>query len=301
MKPYFTLRRLRFVAITCLLALLGSCNDEAYLDSPKPKDLTASYIRSIEEAYQSAQEYMENDNHMSRSDRMLKDVCTVNVISESSRLGRAGSDTLLYAFDFENEEGFIIVAAPRNINAILAVTESGNFNSIETLTNPGFQYTLNATKNYVSNIWEIDTTKIRPQKYMYKDSIVKNIKQTPRLQVQWGQRYPENIFAENKVAGCVPVAIGQVLSFFEEPCNISYHFPLKDISNENLNWTDVKKHSVSNLDYEPDPNQLWLHNLNYNCTDSRHKTIGRIIREAGYLSSTNYMLPNGSGASYQGA
>jgi len=48
------------------------------------------------------------------------------VTTPSTRSG-AGSDTLMYVFNFENNDGFSVIAANRAVDPVLAVAEKGNY------------------------------------------------------------------------------------------------------------------------------------------------------------------------------
>lgn len=100
-----------------------------------------------------------------------------------------------------------------------------------------------------------------------------NTSQSPLIEVQWEQGWPENIFAPNGIAGCTPIAIAQFLSVFEKPNSITYSFPNRDIENETLNWTSLKKHK----DF-------------YSCTCSYfvHLSLARLIREIGQRTNSDY-------------
>lgn len=71
----------------------------------------------------------------------------------------SNTDTLLYVVDLEDEQGFVVIAANRAVEPIMAVTEKGSFDSPEVQSNEGFQSFMAAANNYVSN----DTFNLRPE------------------------------------------------------------------------------------------------------------------------------------------
>ena len=141
-----------------------------------------------------------------------------------------------------SEEGFILIAAPRNIESVLAMTEKGSFNSFQTYSNKSFQYALNAAKDYANNALS-EPSKVEPiDKRVFKtvDSIVENIKSGPRVNVAWDQLWPAGLYFANHISGCVPLAISQILTFFEQPKSLNYIFPERDKNYETIDWSDIK-------------------------------------------------------------
>lgn len=247
---------------------------------------TVPQIRSVDQAIEIANEFLSAGSVGSRSNSEIK-VSNV-ILSDITR--SAGTDTLIYALDIENNNGFVLVAAPKNVEPILAVIDEGSFNDPKNLENKSYQMILEETKDYVANLSSnripidpdpIDTTKmeITPASDFYHVYIA-NIVREPLVNVQWGQSWPENIFCENSIAGCTPIAIAQMLSYFELPKSINYTFPGKDISSENLNWTTIKQHKSIYDCY---------------CSYASHRTLARVVREIGQRAYTDYSQEDVSG------
>ena len=255
----------KFLLLLATSVLFFSCAEQfEYPTVNETHDkTTVSQIRSVDQAIEIANEFLSAGSVGSRSNSEIK-VSNV-ILSDITR--SAGSDTLIYALDIEDNNGFVLVAAPKNVEPILAVIDEGSFNDPQNLENKSYQMILNETKDYVARMSIIDipkepdpdTTKMEltPASDFFDSYLVK-IDRKPLVKVQWGQSYPENIFCENKVAGCTPIAIGQMLSYFELPKSINYTFPLKDINSENLNWTSIKRHKSI---------------YDCNCTNANHKTL----------------------------
>ena len=251
---------------------------------------TVSQIRSVDQAIEIANEFLSVGSVGSRSNSEIK-VSNV-ILSDITR--SAGTDTLIYALDIENNNGFVLVAAPKNVEPILAVIDEGSFNDPKNLENKSYQMILEETKDYVANLSSnripidpdpIDTTKLSldlriPEIVnVYTTKIIRE----PLVEVKWDQSYPENIFCQNNIAGCTPIAIAQMLSYFELPKSISYSFPEKDINSEVLNWSTIKRHKSI---------------LNCNCTYTNHMTLARVVREIGQRAGTDYSDPQASGTSF---
>lgn len=280
----------KLFSLIAISAILFGCSEQP--DTPPVIDVKDSqqttHIRSIDQAIEIANNFLAAGSVSSRSNANLK---TANIImSEMSR--SSIGDTLIYALDIEDNNGFVLVAAPLNVDPILAVIDKGSYNDPINLENKSYQMILNETKDYVArtsaaNIPKIpdpDTTKmiITPASTLHTVYDI-NISQEPLVEVQWNQNNPENIFCSNGIAGCTPIAIAQMLSYFELPKSISYTFPGKDISSETLNWASIKQHK--NI-YE------------CFCSYEIHLSLARLVREIGHRAGSDYSNPDATGTSF---
>ena len=271
------------INLIILLLLVGCTHDESihYQETIKS---SASKTRSIEDAINIANDII--NNIPSRSNN-LKISSVHTILSDQSRATRP--DTLIYAIDIENNGGFILIAAPKNIEPILAVIDEGSYEDPANLENEAYQVTLSQLKQIITVQAEIIPPSIpigpldpilKPHEY-WDTLTTHQFFSGGKVEVAWNQRYPENIYAPNKIAGCVPVAIAQILTYLEYPKSINYTFPNCDITSENLNWNEIKKHKRS------------VRNLSENCADCKalnetHYTIGRLVREIGHVANAQY-------------
>lgn len=67
------------------------------------------------------------------------------VISDVSRSSLC--DTLFYAFDIESEGGFIMIAAPKCVEPILAIVEGGSFDNPDNDENDSYQFVVENIKD----------------------------------------------------------------------------------------------------------------------------------------------------------
>jgi hypothetical protein len=201
----------------------------------------------------------------------------------------------MYVVDHGNNEGFTIVAAPKNIVPVIAITESGDFDSEETESNESFQYALSAAKEYISigldSIYNgpvdlIAQFKTERAYLMFLGS--------ENLSTKWNQGWPENVYCANSIAGCVPVAIAQTCAFFKEPSGVSLTFSGKDKNYQSLDWTDILKHTKSDTKYYPTESYISSHLSSCEASDSSHYALARLIRQIGEDASANYTT-NGEG------
>lgn len=276
---------------------LASCSESV----EQPDDIInaaprLSKYRSVEDAIQIADKVLAAGEVGSRSGIAPKIAnCAHIVVGAQTRSGDA--DTLLYALDIEDDGGFVLVAAHKGVEPIMAIIDSGSYLDSQNQDNEAYQETLNLIKNYVSMQAVADPNGLHvigdPNKPLppiftiaaYYDTIKVNRVHEPVVKVAWNQAWPENIYAPNGVAGCVPVAIGQALATMEKPDKITYTFPERDVNTEILDWKEIKKHLRSGNNNSC---------VTCTATQSVHNTIGRFIREIGHLANADY-YEDGSG------
>ena len=269
-----------------LAVMMAACSQEG--DSPVMPQQEASgaktAIRSVDDAMSVAAQVADLGTQ-GRGARQLVDKSKVAIVTSRSSRSGAG-DTLMYAIDFEDEQGFVLVAAPRCVEPLLAVTEKGSYTSYETSQNKGLQFALEAAQEYVTA-----KSVIQPPitSMFYNDTIsCENTKIPARIPVYWGQGWPENKFCSNKIAGCAPVAMAQVLTYFKSPTTINYTYADRIIDSETINWNDIIKHKSSLPKSNPTVAEVTKHSNSCLLSGSGHNTIGRIIRQMGQLSGSKY-------------
>ena len=276
----------KLILPTLLLILMGcSENELTNLVSDKYPDAHVVKNRTIEEAAEIANQLLANGITITRNNADITLNPKPHIVS--SKMSRSqNSDTLLYAFDLVDKNGFILIAAPKNVEPIMAVVETGSFEDVSSNNTPAFQTTFDLMTNYVYmssrgedglHDWTINPT--LPTNPHVSMRIIRNWE--PSVEVVWGQRWPEGFYAPNKLAGCVPLAIGMALSVFEKPYEITYTFVGRDLDKEKLDWREIKKHKQSSGFYS-------------GCEvcsvsdDATHNTIGRLIRQIGEIVKVNY-------------
>lgn len=291
-------RKLITVLILAIAIISCSQQDEPiYVADSTATDIeNLSPMRTPQDAADIANALMSQQRISGRNARIITASEAIAVTSQVH--SRSEVDTIMYAVNFGDNEGFVLVSAPTDVEPILAVTEHGDFNSETSLKNEPFQAALSMAKNYVistSSIGDLDpsipptfdSTRwiLKPQGYSKTEKY--DMKKF-NLTVEWGQGWPENIYAPNKVAGCVPVAVTQILSFYEKPKLLKYNFPEKDCESENADWPSLKKHKRIYLTYEPHDLDIDYHCTSCEADLQTHIRLGRLVREIGYQCHATY-------------
>lgn len=143
-------------------------------------------------------------------------------LSSSTRSGE--SDTLFYVVNFADSAGFALIDADTmSARPLFAVTEKGNYTPGE-VTNTGFD-------DYVSLLWTklppavIDTSCLIPPRQRVEQYWQTLGEVESLIPVQWDQGWPYNKFCPSNpeidgslcAAGCVAVAIAQIMAYHRHP------------------------------------------------------------------------------------
>lgn len=272
--------------IVSFLLVLTACSQNEMPEMPSQPQLSEVSIpgRSVADAIEIACSVKDIPSTMSRSDLNV----SVKAITRNSSRSES-SDTLIYVVEFE-DNGFVLVSKPMTVKPVLGIVEEGAFDDAATQSNEGFQDVMSNAKLYVEAISTASSSgplPIDPRPVFYNDTTVVSEKVPARIKAKWNQYWPENIYVPNKVAGCVPVAMAMILSYFEEPKTMPLTFDGADKSTLALDWTKLKKHVTSLAYKNPSESQIATHIRI--CADlETHKDLGRLVRQLGHLSGSNY-------------
>lgn len=117
-----------FLSVVASLLMVSCTSDNDF----EQKEPISSDIRSLNEALKIAQESLDilNEEYETRGIPQIRSInpkkCKI-VRSGSTRSSEGANDTLMYVFNFDDEQGFAIVSAPKNAEDLLAITEIGSF------------------------------------------------------------------------------------------------------------------------------------------------------------------------------
>lgn len=281
----------KILYFSALVMALASCTSQ--IDDLRPlnsnENIARNSKRTISEAIDIAKEASSLIATNSRSYANIDEQDVI--VIQSSRSRDSNADTLMYVVNNADNDGFTIIAAPTNVTPIIAISENGTFESDETSSNNGFQYALNAAKIYVENESSISTDSITPNITESKSFL------PPRILVQWGQGWPCNIYCSNEKAGCVPVAIGQICTYFKSPEQISLTYSDRDQDIQELSWSMINNHLKTSYMLSSLNSNQTIENIHLKsciATKDAHYAIGRLTRQLGELASSRYTEKDGT-------
>lgn len=273
-----------FLFLSVILITACSKNESFESVSIKDDSQNNTYTRSYKEALEIAERSISMlHSNVSNTRGLVKkrriDYSNVKTYTNcaKTRSGSIGIDTLIYVFNFEDNEGFALVSASKRTEALLAVVDKGHCSPHEESEIQGLKTFIELAKKYVSNTTESPILR-RPVGPIVetRDSIIYAYQEVgPYLSVNWGQIQPEGEFCPNGIAGCANTALAQVMSYYGYPTSINLTYPNADQSNLILNWTDMKAHATGHS--------------RSSCVDqTTHDTIGKLLRQLGKLSYSVY-------------
>lgn len=201
-----------------------------------------------------------------------------------TRLTDDNYDTLMYVFNFYDDQGFVVVSGSKNTCPIIAITEKGNYDSEVSSCIEGFDYIMTAAKVFVSeslkqepHLYETTRVPILPINYTLLEQKGKFIN------TMWGQYDIEGADCPNGVAGCANIAMAQLMSYYAHPTSIDINYfkdnSILEIDNYALNWNGMKEHGVRHSD---------IPLLECIATEPCHTMITRLCRQLGVTSNSEY-------------
>ncbi len=143
-----------------------------------------------------------------------------------TRNGESQADTLMYVFNFEGDNGFAVIAANRTVDPVLAVVENGNYTYGEQTGVENFDFYMDAMVLELKDRVKppiFDTLIALPS---FKTVEVDEERHCdPLVPVNWDQDGVYGAYADNGIAGCVAVAMGQIMTYHRHPSSITTTYP----------------------------------------------------------------------------
>lgn len=235
MKQFFTLWNRSALLLAALLLGAVSCSktevEELPAAGPEPQQqrIVLTPTRSYEEALALAQRsiaIVDGPATRARSPRTIRSTRGQCVTAPATRNGESQADTLMYVFNFEDNNGFAVIAANRAVDPILAVTESGNYTYGEQTGVENFDFYMDAMVSELGSRVEppaFDTLITIPS---FKTVEVNEDRHCdPLVPVNWKQDGFFGEYADNKIAGCIAVAMAQIMAYYQYPNSITTTYP----------------------------------------------------------------------------
>lgn len=284
-------KKLPVLFIAAVILSISSCNDETYTQADIKVEQQLKKESIIAETAIKARNYFfETDSRKSITVSGIDYITTYSTRSTDI-------DTLIYIVNFADNNGFAVLSAVDKDDPVYAVSDKGNY--ISGGDNPeGVEFYMQNAKALIG--FERDTTnKIitpgDPSHLQYVELIkdtLNYVKVKPRVQVHWGQ---EGIYAKycehyaysynHGATGCVPTAIGMVMSYFKYPWAIKIDFD-ENVPEENLrlDWYEMIKHTYtqSNCDGQ---------SLGFcQASNIAHDQMAKLLRQLGHLGNATYNI-----------
>ena len=289
-------RQIKYSCVVVLLFFLSACTREdriiSSLGGNGSQNKTITYVRSLDEAKELAiaASYMLGNDTKS-SDRVFSDQKCI--FGTSTKSYGASVDTLMYVFNYEDNEGFVIINANKRMDPFVCIVEEGHFFSERNNGNPAFDQYIHDVKEiiqqstrFVEDPGPIDSLG-GPGLELYKYKVNRYVGsyKTPLLNTKWGQEDEYGAYCPNGVSGCVATAMGQIMAYHQYPSSITASINLGNYSqgqNISMHWYNIGFHKKTHTGYQ-------------SCSDY-HSEISALLRDIGAQVFMEYGV-YGSGAS----
>ncbi|MBO4965700.1 MAG: C10 family peptidase [Muribaculaceae bacterium] len=219
------------MAIACLafqaVFLTGCSSDNTLLpEVSETKKIANEYSIPLSDAVKIADAFMCNIDKGTRTERTISKVEVKT--SRATRSG-IGADTLLYLINYADNNGFALVAADKRLPAIYAISDEGHFEFADTLQNDGLAFFMKTVQGSINNSIEKTSSVIPGGSSNWPQDYYKQFKwyydlYTPKLKnamsiISQGKPYNKYCIYNNDTifAGCAPVAIATLMSFYKWP------------------------------------------------------------------------------------
>lgn len=213
-------------------------------------------VRSYCDALKLAEELLlEFDGEMTRSSHGGRKIMADQgqcIMRSVTRNGEVVEEPMIYIFNNENDEGFIIVAADRTVSPVIAITESGNYTYGEPTGNESFDMYMGGAIAELESLLPPPTGPITPIINHYYVTREEVQEKEPLLSTKWGQwGIFDNYCPNGAPAGCVIMAMLQIMAYHEYPASFtttySSDYPYGG-STITLNWDVLLQHTEEHSD-----------------------------------------------------
>ncbi|MBO5456833.1 MAG: C10 family peptidase [Muribaculaceae bacterium] len=187
------------------------------------------------------------------------------------------NDTLMYAVNLSGNQGFVLVAGDKRTEPVFAIIDEGRFDidSLEEGIDEGFLSFVDMAVGMELKDIEEYSDKI-PSRTLITNGIEIMYKVNPLLNTKWGQTGIYGKYCPNGTAGCVPVAVAQILSYYKTPNHV-YWQKNGDSGECNIYWDQILSDCETHDGKLTDPE----------CTDSGWQ-VGFLLRYLGVAMDAEY-------------
>ncbi len=216
----------KILSLLLFVVWMASCsNNEDLFDSNSKKTestLVETFKVSPEEAKEELVGFLDKmgNSSLTRS-TTNKNIGEVQAIRNSfvnattrSMSEEGDIDTLMYAINFADNQGFALVAADKRTSPVLAIIDEGTFN-VDSLSEDKDEGFLAFIDNAI-NMEKEDIQNYSAQtRSMQTNGYVVNTIYSPILHTKWTQQDVYGQYCPNGIAGCTIIATAQILSHFK--------------------------------------------------------------------------------------
>lgn len=291
------MKRTILSAVTAAMFFAACTDKEEYLvpqnqvqDEQIVNEVIQSNVITLEEARKNLENFLKDFSSLSKrggdgfSSRKISDGFTLK--SDKRSISKSTEETpeaKIHVFNFENNGGFAIMSATRDMPELLAITEGGSIDTNQVIDNPGLIMFLTNLEGKIKpsdKPYDPDDNIIEKKYGPYTNKIYNPI--GGYCSVHWHQESPYNAYCryedgQQTITGCVAVACAQLMSVYRYPTSYDRcSFPWDDMIAGRNNNEVARLMGLLGI-----PKNL---NMNYgvSCSTADPDNIPRTLRNFGY-------------------
>lgn len=246
------MKRAILSAVTAAM-FFAACNDKEDLipqnqvqDEQIVNEVIQSNVITLEEARKDLESLLKDFSSLSKrggddfSSKKISDGFTLK--SDKRSISKSTEETpeaKIHVFNFENNGGFAIMSATRDMPELLAITEGGSIDTNQVIDDPGLITFLSGLEGKIKDPdYPVpDPGDIYPIEYRHEITSYSIYNpQGGYCRVKWGQDFPYNLLCpkisgEYALTGCVATACAQLMSI--------YSFP-KEYNGYTFDWSKMR-------------------------------------------------------------
>lgn len=169
------------------LSFITSCANDLDISLSGNRETTAVKTdrRTAAEAVRIANSIVAGENNsVTRSSRIASLLAATPIVVSTTR---SSADTVMYAVDYGNNQGFALIATDKSLVPVLAVIDKGRYEDIPEDRTENYRIALNAAKNYaaskVNPVLPEPNPTIPETWYEYSDTIFPRAKREPNVKI----------------------------------------------------------------------------------------------------------------------
>lgn len=258
------------------LCLFSACSNFEEPCTSLLKTNKIKSIRSYDEAFDIAMDatkMLDERDTRANTKRIIDNDKSIVITGKMTRSSN-DIDTLMYIFNYENNEGYSVISANPNTPDLIAITEKGYYDPNVKSDNEALDLYMQMAMNMIiidPPTWnDYDTIPTFTSRFGESEIVEEGI--PAKINLRWGQQTPYGNYYSNQNCGCVQTAEAMIMAYYKHPQSIVLSFLGDNAPIQNINWDLVNEHKSTT-----------------ECNDYAQlgdSIIARLCRQIGYLNNS---------------
>lgn len=264
-----------------LLIITGCTTEEFQVLDSQAEPINKSFFVSEAEAIKETIALLNDLDNKGANTRSAKDfrartIKDIKLVHLNSGLTRTNGNFLMnnvYVVNFSNDQGYALLSSDKRTTPVFCITDKGTFDLDKMRNTSGLDIFLLGLEEYLDSIYSSigeQTTYCSTRALAEEEPWTETHHIAPKVLTKWNQYSPFNTDCPKIqigtslvtcVAGCAPIAIGQMFTFYSLPENLNGH---------NYSWELIKQSESSSGTICSDI-PLLIHDIGIGCNTNYTK------------------------------